>query len=77
MKKLLILISIFLVSCSEITQHVTYDQNNGLSVETYTNGLYNHGYDDFHIIQLAEPNQIDSIKKLQMQIAQEYLKLAK
>lgn len=72
----IILLSVLFVSCSQISQKVTYNQTEGLCVETYTNGLRNHGYEDFHIKQSVEPHQVDSVKKLQMQIAEEYLKIA-
>lgn len=78
MKKIgiILALSIF-TSCSEISQKVIYDQNTRLSVETYTNGSFTHTYEDFDIIQQVEPNQIDSVKKLQREIAEEYLRLAK
>ena len=76
MKKLIIALSLFLTSCSQITQRVTYDQEVGLCVTTYTNGLWSHGYDDFHVSQHADAKDIDSIKKYQMDLAKEYLKIA-
>ena len=77
MKKILFIIGVsFLTACSGISQKVTYDQVAGIAVETYTNGLWEHGPDDFYIKQYVEPNQVDSVKKLQMQIAEEYIKIA-
>lgn len=76
MKKLLIICSCFLASCSQISQKVSYDQFNGYSVTTYTNGMWNHSYDDFNITEYCEPNQVDSVKKLQREMAEEYLKIA-
>lgn len=76
MKKILLICSIFLVSCSQVSQNVSYDQFNGYCVTTYINGLWNHCYNDFNISEYCGPDQVDSVKKEQMLMAEEYLKIA-
>jgi putative salt-induced outer membrane protein YdiY len=76
MKKLIIVLSLFLTSCSQISQRVTYEQELGFCVTTYTNGIWKHGWDDFHVYQYADAKDIDSVKKYQMNLAKEYLKIA-
>jgi tryptophan synthase alpha subunit len=65
-------------SCSEISQKVTYEDGTGYCVLTYTNGLYNHGFDDFNteLCNLSE-TQLDSVKQAQNKLAENFLKNAK
>jgi hypothetical protein len=76
MKKLLAVLSLFLFSCNEeIGQLVTYDEKyGGLCVRTFIyedNKAFNARCCYLH------PSQIDSVKKVQMNMAKEFLKIVK
>jgi len=76
MKKILVLLSLFLVSCGEeIIQKVTYDEKwGGFCVKTF---IYEHNKSFNASCCNLQPNQIDSVKKVQMKRAEEFLKIIK
>jgi hypothetical protein len=76
MKKIIIIIAISLglISCNQLSQTTSFDGTT-YTVCTYTTGVSYIPKDAFHMeTQTTNPNKVDSIKKLQLTIAQTFVK---